>query len=86
MPKNYIFHLPWGIFKSRFLRELQCFRIKDYNYIYATIYFSLIQWTLEITEVAIKNGQSRETGNIGYIGTQDVEKQNPTQGKHAHVM
>jgi hypothetical protein len=52
----------------------------------SVLYFSLIQWTLEITEVAIKNGQSRETGNIGYIGTQDVEKQNPTQGKHAHVM
>ena len=29
---------------------------------------------LEKTEGEIKNGQSRETGNIGY-GTQDEEKQ-----------
>ena len=30
---------------------------------------------LENTEGAIKNGQSRETGNIGYT-SQDKEKQN----------
>ena len=27
----------------------------------------------------------KKTGNIGYIGTQDVEKQNSTLGKHAYV-
>ena len=33
---------------------------------------------LENSEGAIKNGQSRETGNIGYTrqGTQDEDKQN----------
>jgi hypothetical protein len=41
---------------------------------------------LEKTEGEIKNGQSRETGNIGY-GTQDEEKQkhNTTCGLYIYL-
>ena len=41
-------------------------------------YFLGIIITLEITEGAIKNGQSRETGNMGYT-RQRQTKPKPTQ-------
>ena len=38
-----------------------------------------VKYTLENTEGAIKKGQSRKTGNIGY---QDDEKQNKNTTQH----
>jgi hypothetical protein len=36
----------------------------------------------ENTEEAIKNGQSRETGNIGYTKRQNEEKHNKNTTQH----
>ena len=38
---------------------------------------SMLQYTLENTEGAIKNGQSRENGNMGYTGK--TKQKNTTQ-------
>jgi hypothetical protein len=53
---------------------------KDFPSIYPICVCVLFKYTLENTEGAIKKGQSRKTGNIGY---QDDEKQNKNTTQHS---
>jgi hypothetical protein len=47
------------------------------------LYVLFIKWPSRNTEGAIKNGQSRETGNIGY--TRRKQALDTTMRKHTHI-
>ena len=53
----------------------------NYITIVTDIYY---KWTLEKPEATIKNGQSRDIGNIGYIKTQTEDKQNQKHNNDRH--
>jgi hypothetical protein len=46
---------------------------------------SMLQYTLENTEETIKNGQSRENGNMGYTGKTKQKKHNAMCAGHHYV-